>query len=253
MKDCAQRGIPWTRGRFFGIVGVLFALQAGLIFLFGERTPSHPISTSPMTQSRVLDASVRDDQLLRQFFVGDPAIFSLPNRHGFSGRGWLNQRPLGYQDHHQLEPPQWLGLNVKRLGTNFPGSESMAFDLDGYEAPRVESPPDFLPPEIVRTNSVFRLEGSGLGERLLGGLPSLPVVPSEKLLTNSVVQIAVDAAGEVVAARLDSSCGSPDVDAVALTKARALRFLPRSSLPAQWGEAVFEWQTTEAVAAGPPK
>jgi TonB family protein len=256
MKNALKQESSWTRRRFLWVICALFVLQAGLILLFGERSRPQPPWSAPSIRFRALGASLNEDQLLRQFFVGDPAVFALLNRHGFSGRGWLNQRPLEYQSENQLEPPDLLPLSTALLGTHFP-----TFKTDFQAVPagladqqsRIEEPtPDFLPPEIITTQSVFRLEG-GLNDRLLGAGPALRVQPSEKLLTNSMVQIAVDPAGEVVAARLDASCGSPEADAEAVAKARALRFRPAPSAATQWGEAVFQWQTTEPAGADPPK
>jgi len=256
MKDAPHLCSSWTRGRFLAIIGVLFALQASLIFLFGERSRPQPILSAPSIRFRALETSFNEDDLLRQFFVGDPAVFSLPSPHGFSGRGWLNQRPLEYQPESQLEPPKWLLLDTSLLGTNFPvpqpGTEPIPANLAAQQARHEDPPPDFLAPEIIPTQSVFRLD-VGLGERLLGAGPSLRSQPSEKLLTNSVVQIAVDPAGEVIAARLEESCGLPEADADAVAKSRALRFRPAPSAGTKWGEAIFQWQTTEPVGAVPPK
>jgi TonB family protein len=256
MKNAIQPWASWTRGRFLGVMGVLFVLQAGLIFLFGERSRPQPLLSAPPIHFRALEAAVNEDDLLRQFFVGDPSVFSLPNPRGFSGRAWLNQRPLEYQPENQLEPPKWLPLDTARLGTHFPvpqpGFELIPAGLAEQQARHEEPPPDFLTPEIIPRQSVFRLEG-GLADRLLGAGPSLRAQPSEKLLTNSWVQIAVDPAGEVIAARLDASCGLTEADAEAVAKARALRFRPAPSAGTQWGEAIFQWQTMEPAAAGPPK
>jgi TonB family protein len=70
-----------------------------------------------------------------------------------------------------------------------------------------------------------------------------------------VVQIAVDSAGQVVAARLLERSGSADVDAMALYLTRQLRFRPVSAEPRVWANAVFAWQTAEptnaSIAAAP--
>jgi len=256
MNHPVQQDASWTRGRFLGVMGALFALQAGLIVLFGQRSRPQPLPSAPPVHFRALDSALKEDDLLRQYFVGDPAVFSLLNSHGFSGRGWLGQRPAEYQPENQLEPPKWLPLDTARLGTHFPvpqaGSELVPPSLAEQRGRHEEPPPDFLTPEIIPTQSVFRL-ADGLSDRLLGAGPSLRPQPSEKLLTNSVVQIAVDPAGEVMAARLEVSCGLPEADADAVAKARALRFRPAPSAGTKWGEAIFQWQTIEPVAARPPK
>jgi hypothetical protein len=252
IKECSS----WTRGRFLGVVGALFVLQAGLIFLFSDHSRPQPRLSPRSVRFRALGASVSEDQLLRQSFVGDPAVFPLPNPHGFSGRGWLEQKPLEYQSENQLEPPDWLILDTARLGTNFPallpGSEPVLLDLAEQQARRQEPPPLFLAPEMIATQSVFRLEG-GLRDRLLGAPPVLSNWPSPQLLTDSAVQIAVDAAGEVVATRLEARSGLAEADVDALAKARALRFRPSPSAGTRWGQAVFQWQTIEPAGAGPLK
>jgi hypothetical protein len=255
MKNAAKPCSSWTRGRFLGVAGVLLVLQASLIFLFGNRSFPRPPSSAPSIRVRALGASFRGDELARQFFAADPAVFLLPNHHGFSGRGWLDQRPMEYTNEIQLEPSNCLDFaTAARLGTNVPslpdGFEAIPAALAAQPARHEEPLPGFLAPEIISFQSVFRLEGS-LRDRLWGAEPVLRAWPSAKILTNSSVQIAVNPAGEVVATRLDERCGLAEADAMAVAHTRALRFRPAPSTATQWGEAVFQWQTTEPAAAGP--
>jgi TonB family protein len=256
MKSAIQECLPWTRGRFLWMAGALFILQAGLIFLFGDRSRPQSALGAPSVCFRDLGASASEDELLGRFFAGDPAVFSLPSVRGFSGRGWLNQQPPAYQPENHLQPPNWLNLDTARLGTRFPApaSELWPMPLDLFEQPsqREEPPPAFLGPENVPAQSVLRLEG-GLSDRLLGVAPPLRAWPSAKILTASMVQIGVNPAGEVVAARLEESCGSGDADADAVAETRALRFRPSPGKGTRWGEAVFQWQTAEAAGAEPQK
>jgi hypothetical protein len=255
MRTPLQDGSSWTRGGFLAAVGVLFALQAGLILLFGDRSLPSPPRVVPTARFRALVTPVDGPELLRLFFVSDPAVFPLPNPRGFSGRAWLNQRPPAFQSEVQLEPPCWLTLDTTGLGTNFPAlpMEYAAIrpELVQQQALHVEPLPVFLAPETVPTQSVFRLEGQMEGS-LLGQPLQLHAWPSPQLLSNSVVQIAVDPAGAVLAARLECRSGSVDADAEAVALARALRFTPRLAARTRWGEAVFQWQTTEPPAADPP-
>jgi hypothetical protein len=278
MKSTTSDCLLWSRGRFLSIVGVLFVVQVGLILLFSDRSRLLPPLSAPSVRYRAMGASVGEDQLIRQFFVGDPAVFPLPNPHGFSGQGWLSARPSTYKEEIQLEPQLWLDLDsnrlrsdfpvlpisvlqfmsgvVARLGTNFPalpaGSSPNFSGLAEQRTRREEPWPVFLASEIVPAQSVFRLEG-GLNDRLLGGVPALRSWPSEKLLANSVVQIAVDSVGEVIATKLGASCGLAEADTEAVATARALRFRPTPSAGTQWGEAIFQWQTTEPPTANPLK
>jgi hypothetical protein len=257
MKSAGLPSSSWTRGRFLGAAGVLLMLQLGLIFLFGERSRPQQALSPPSIRFLAMSASFGEAELWRQFFAGDPAVFALPNHHGFSGRGWLELMPLEYQPESQFEPAKWLSFGTAaQLGTNGPvlpaGSEPMSAALAAQPIRHQEPLPAFLPPEIIPRQSVFHLEGS-LRDRLLGAGPALRAWPSAKLLTHSTVQIAVDAAGEVLAARLEANCGLAEADAAAVAAARALRFRPAASMRTQWGEAVFQWQTTEPPAAAAPK
>jgi TonB family protein len=80
----------------------------------------------------------------------------------------------------------------------------------------------------------------------------LPAWPSDQLLSNSVVQIAVNSAGQVVSARLLGRSGLPGADNMALDKSRNLRFKPVPASPPAWGRAVFAWETAEATNTGAP-
>lgn len=250
--NSASRGCStWTRGRFLGVAGALFALQTGLVFLFGGRSHPAQASASLSIHCRALAAPLGGDELLRWFFAGDPAVFPLPNHHGFSGRGWLDQQPPAYQAEYELESPSPLRLDAALLGTNFPVLPLTRAALAEQPVRQEEPPPAFLAPEVDLQASSFRL--IGLQDRLLGAGPVLRAWPSTRILTNSPVQIAVNSSGEVVSARLEAGCGLAEADAEAVAQARALRFRPTPSAGTQWGEAVFQWQTTEAPATAPAK
>ena len=106
---------------------------------------------------------------------------------------------------------------------------------------------------MLENKEIMRWMRYGAAVVAMGAGPALHVWPSLKLLTNSVVQIAVNPAGEVVAARLAASCGLATADAEAAAKARALRFRPSPSAVMQWAEAIFQWHTIEPAEAIVPK
>jgi hypothetical protein len=255
MKGPAQEFSVWTRGRFLGAVGSLFALQAGLVGLFGARAARPVAAPPPSTQFRAVGALMSQEQLRRLFFASDPAVFPLPSPHGFSGRAWMDQPPSEYQSTNQLEAPLWLPLDAARLGTGAAlldtADETTPLTLAQLEIPQLEPLPVFLSPVIIPTQSVFRIEGQ-LAQRLLSPAPALHAWPStsKKLLTNTVVQIAVNRAGDVMAARLLTRCGSAEADGDAVAKASALRFRASADAPTTWAQAVFHWQTTFPAAAG---
>ena len=255
MKKSSPDSSVWTRGRFVGVVASLFILQAGLIVLFGSRAVRNAGATAPSTQFRALAAPMSEEELRQIFFASDPAVFAWPSAHGFSGRAWMDQPPAEFQSTNQLEAPLWLTLDKARPGPGIgplnPANASAPLALARLDLPQLEPLPVFLPPEIIPTQSVFRIEGE-VGGRLLGAAPALREWPGAQLLTNTVVQIAVDRAGDVMATRLLSRCGSADADGDALAKARALRFRPSADARTPWSRAIFQWQTTAPAPAGTP-
>jgi hypothetical protein len=242
----------WTRRRFLGVAAILFVLQAALIILFGSKEIRSARATTFSTQFRALPGSINEEELLRLFFATDPAVFSWPTSHGFSGRAWMDAPPVEFQSASQLEPPRWLPLDTMSLGSGFIAANralfATPFSVARLNVPGIEPLPVFLPVENVSTQSVFQIDGP-LNARLLDAPLALRSWPSAQLLTNTVVQIAVNPSGDVLAARLVARCGSADADADALSKARALRFRPGASAGTTWARAIFQWQTTAPATA----
>jgi hypothetical protein len=75
---------------------------------------------------------------------------------------------------------------------------------------------------------------------------------SNSLLSNSVVQFAVNRAGQVVSAVLLSGSGLKEADDSALTNVNVLRFRPSGTAASdfEWGTATFYWKS---VAPPPPQ
>jgi len=244
----------WTRGRFWRVVGVLCIVQAGLILLFAERG-LRPSRMAPAPgHFRLLGRPLTADQLTKTFFATDPTVFPLPSLHGFSERAWMRLPARQFEAPSEMEAPAWLTLDAARLGTDFPplkrDKSALPFSLTDQRGPELDPWPVFLAPELVRTRSLFEIQGE-LAGRQLNAPAELPAETNAQLLAKSVVQIAVDSAGQVIAARLLARSGSVEADSNALDKARRLRFRPVPSPTPVWGKAVFEWQTVEPAHAGP--
>jgi TonB family protein len=242
----------WTRGRFWRVAGVLCIAQATLILLFAEREQSPFRTVSPPADFRLLGRPLSAGQLTKTFFAIDPTVFPLPSRHGFSGRAWLRLPAPQFETPGETETPAWLTLDAARLGIDFPqfnrSKSVLAFGLADQAGPELEPWPVFLTPEVARTHSFFEIGGE-LAGRQLNAPGELPAETNGQLLANSVVQIAVDSAGQVVAARLLERSGSAGADSSALATARHLRFRPVASPTPVWGSAVSEWQTVEPTNA----
>lgn len=236
----------WARGTFAAAIAVLIVLQAGLLLLFGRRTPEYPEPLPPPAHILALAGSWTSDDLLQKFFVSDPTVFIFPNSHDFSGRGWLNDKPIAFQSIEQLEDPAWLALNPARLATNMMGLPYGIVPVAALPEPpshREEPTPLFLAPEQLAMQSSLAVLGD-LANRFAGGAPTLKSWPSPtRILSSSTVQIAVDSTGGVIASRLENGCGLAEADGAAVAAARAMRFSPAPNSPTEWGQIVFRWQT----------
>lgn len=242
----------WTQWRFLVVAGVLFVLQVALILAFGDRAGRAVAAGEPGIRFSALDATVTEEKLWSVCLAGDPAVFAWPGVRGFSGRGWLSQRPPSYTPTNRLEAPVWLDLNLANLG-NIPAAVTssptlLPLALEDRGSMSLEPLPIYLPAEVVQTNSIFRLEGA-VARRWTGAEPALAAWPNAQLLSNSVVEIAVNRVGDIVAHRLVVRSGSPKADAAALIAAKGLRFERSASGMTDWGRAVFEWRTSEETNA----
>jgi len=185
---------------------------------------------------------------------------------GWTKAHWLTRTQFNWKSRYGWSRPSLSGVPtslsrfvsgmISNFGTDFLGNPS---GTGSIPSERVEQPPSredpwpvFLAPEVSPARSILRLQG-GLIDRLLGGLPALQNWPGESLLTNSVVQIAVSPLGEVMAARLVTSCGLAEADSEAVNTARTLRFRAERSAGTKWGDAIFQWHMIEPAAVGPAK
>src|SRR3974377_1514190 len=71
---------PWSRRRWWGMVGFIFSVQLALIFWLGQTSPIRPRPAAPgLTLKREESASAG---LLR---LNDPTLFVLPHAQGPAG------------------------------------------------------------------------------------------------------------------------------------------------------------------------
>jgi len=86
--------------------------------------------------------------------------------------------------------------------------------------------------------------------RLLTAL-DLPSWPHSDILTNTVVQVVVDADGDTLSSTPLKSCGLSEADQFALKTAASARFLSarkpgQPAVPLSWGKMIFQWHTVPA-------
>jgi outer membrane biosynthesis protein TonB len=146
-----------------------------------------------------------------------------------------------------------LDLDTASLGQSF---LSLAESNKGAPMLIADKPLPFPRPEFVPTNapavtrSQVRFEGEVARRSLLSPL-TLPPQTNSDVLTNTVVQVLVDAGGDVQSRALLSSSGSSEADGVGLRLAANARFelvapAAETGNPfsrVTWGKMIFQWQT----------
>jgi TonB family protein len=254
MNTAPLEFVAWPWRRWFYCVGLVFLTQVVVIFFLAER-PSPP-SPGPQFRTRIkLAVDPASEQPLAGLpALSDPTLFALPNLHGFSGAAWLTFPPLEQHFTDWSEPPHWLELDPARLGKDFLASvgTNIAAPLLVADKPL----PSLPGPNPVLTNgpatlrSEIRIEGD-LARRALLRPAVLPSWAHSDILTNTVVQLLVDANGDPQLRTLLSSCGHSEADQFALKLAASARFQPlpneggreAPSSSVTWGKMIFQWHT----------
>ena len=228
-------------------IALVLALQLALIFSLGYHSSTLPRPVAPAPRVRLN----RDSGELLALL--DPTLFALPHRRGFSGEAWSKVAAREVHPPDWSETPLWLELPMPQLGAAFRDFVRTSAPLP-FQAVVPEPPPAVAagPALPVSTPSTLRIEGGLSGRRLLSSF-ELFGWPNPNLLTNSVVQVVVDAQGNTLSRRLLSGSGSVGADRRALELAMTARFAPveitgperMEHRPEQLtlGTLIFEWQT----------
>lgn len=249
----------WRASRWGSFLVLVMALQVFLISWLGEQTsvPPRRVVATP-TYHLINDSS---NQWLA---LQDPTLFALPHLHGFSGTNWLGIDWVDFKAKDWTEPPRWYPLPVQELGAGFKSfvAHSEAPHFPGFKLPSPEwIAPDVIPALPITQPSSLRIEGPLAGRRLLSDF-RLPPQPGTELLTNSVVQLAVDARGYTFSAVLLPNNGTRDpdqsrADQYALNLAERARF---AAIPTTgnavgdvtFGNMVFQWETVPKTSTNSP-
>ena len=251
--------IPWPWRRWFYAVAFVFFAQVGLIFFVAERPGKAHRAPQFHTVINLAVDSSSQRHLAQLPILDDPTLFALPNLHGFSGAAWLTFAPVQHHFTDWSEPPRWLELENTALGKTFLGfvNTNLLAPLRIAEKPL----PSFSSPmfsgtnELLARRSEIRFEGDLALRSLLEPL-ALPSWPHADVLTNTVVQLLVDANGDTECGTLLSSCGANEADQLALKLAAHTRFQSLrenggpQALSGQitWGKMIFRWHTIPVVA-----
>jgi hypothetical protein len=261
----------WASKRFWAAIGLVFVLQVGLVFWLSDRSVPEPRKLAAAPVFRVADPEPRGELLALE----DPTRFVLAHRHGFSGIAWLSVPRPEFQPEVRTEPLRWLLFTNEEIATEF------SRFVQTNPPPPLQTLLSFEPTLRVREISLpspgparptVRFEGDLAKRRWLPGKLNLLPRPNADQLTNSVVQMWVDAVGNTFSAVLLSPRGVAkegdqyEADQYALQVARSLRFepievtgpgRPKSAPPEMTlGTMIFEWQsfapTNESPGRGRP-
>jgi hypothetical protein len=259
MTSASAEPRGWSPGRWWAAVAMIFGLQVGLMLWLEDRSPVVPRKPAAAPVLRLTDRPPGAGLALE-----DPTLFALPHPHSFSGQAWLRIRSPEFHAPDLTVPVTNLLLVVEELGGGF---ATFVLTNPAPSFPTIVMPePELRVPELVLAvppsiPSTLRLEGD-LAKRRLLSTPTLPSWTCTDLLTNSIVQVLVDAQGNAVSAvLLPPGSGLKDADQLALDIARAARFEAGSAFPTRVespspgltiGTMVFQWQTLPVSASNQP-
>jgi TonB family protein len=244
----------WSRQRWWSAIALVLAIQTLLVFLLENRSPAVPRKAAAVPMIRL-----QESVSLEPLAVSDPTLFVLPHREGFSGEAWLNKIPsFPYHPADWNPPLRWLALSADTLGANFKefitANASPPFQTLATIEP-ARNIPNLFPMDTTPAQSTLRIEGDFAKRRMLS-TPKLQAWPNAELLTNSVVQLLVDAQGRTISAVLLHKSGSNEADASAMEIAKAAQFEPvksGGSIPTTTDvRLTFEWQTLPIPATNAP-
>ncbi|MGH7940422.1 MAG: hypothetical protein ACREFR_05060 [Limisphaerales bacterium] len=256
----------WTWMRWTGAVAIVFLVHVVLIFIFGARKPLPPTPPSK-APSLALVAESPGDWLA----LNNATLFALPGNYGFAASMWMQMPPLTIHPQNWTEDPRWLSPSNSLQMAGLFAAFNRFVQTNTFAALQFQfNPPDEVTPPVTPTqppmaqHSTLRIEGEIAGRTLLTPL-HLPSWPDSDVDAPSIVQVLINAAGNVVSAVLlpqeivsqENSwepplSHNPKADLSAVELARTLRFAPLPSAQASrsaplsglaLGKLVFIWHT----------
>ncbi|HTG45052.1 MAG TPA: hypothetical protein VK633_11030 [Verrucomicrobiae bacterium] len=252
--------LPWSGRRWIYSVATVFLIQVCLLFYVGETKQALPVIQHFKAKIMLAADPYSQQQLARSVPLSDPTAFALANVHGFSGDAWLKFKPLQYQAAGWSAPARWLKLNPDGLGETLfqTVATNVTPPLQLLEGAN-QNPAGwdiYLPPKSMPTQSELRVEMAD--DRALLTKFDLPSWPHPDLLSNTVVQVLIDADGFSLSATPLSESGSREADRFATQAAARARFsrvrpldqsnADRPDEGLTWVRLVFQWHTLPPLA-----
>jgi TonB family protein len=259
MNAVADQSPRWSGRRWLLTVVALALAQAALVLALSQRALPPPRAPAPQPDMRVLEPVGSRPTAATP--ATDPTLFALINPRGFSGAGWMRFNFAAHELRDWQDEPRWLTLDPARFGAEFrklaAGTGADRLSLRDKPPPRDTVPAVAPPPVRDQTGWQFSRE---LRERPLLTPVILPAWPHADVLGRTVLELAVNASGDVLSARVLRSCGLAAADAFALQAFEQARFqpLPRvapntppAKATATLGTATITWWTREPDARTP--
>lgn len=246
-------GEGWSHTKWLTLIALIFAAHIAFIFAFGKK---REIISRAVVHVPALKLANDSDKLIA---LNDPTLFALPHERDFTSAVWLKMSDVKQPPFRWTEPPRWLPLSAKNLGAAFQQFMRTNYfaghQLDFKPQPKLNAPVFPVEPPLAQ-NSTLQIAGELARRRLLNEI-NLPPLPYNDVIAPSIVQVLVNAAGNVVSAVLLPSENSLaaasryDVaDQRALEIACRLRFTPAAQLT--FGKIIFNWRAVPSAATNAP-
>lgn len=226
------------------ILGVLGA-QAGVILWLSDRAEWGVQEPAPTSVLRLGEVTHRT-------LIPDPTLLALPSAAGFAGVAWRQAHEPQYLSRPWDERPRWLTAREAPLGRSFLEAHRPEIGRGlTAEKPVPELVRRSVRPVRLPERSLVKVEGDLARLEWITPL-SAPSIAHSNILTETVVQLTVHPAGQVLSAIVLKSSGLRTADQQALALARDARFAPARKTGRTgngeggdwiWGRLTIHWRT----------
>ncbi len=246
---------PWSWQRWLLFIGLTFTAHVGFILAFGDR--------QPVVRRKVVDAPALQFLTLRseREQLEDPTLFALPHPNGFAGAAWLRRPQIDFAPFRWTESPRLLSLSVADLGATFQQrmavNDSLQHQIEILPPPKLAELALPVLKVVPARPSNFSLGGELAQRQWLNAPADLPSWTATDLLTNSLVEVWVEANGQILSPTIMlPGSGLKEADQLAMKLARTAHFTPLigRSTNLTHGALNFHWHTvppTNAILTSP--
>ncbi|MGA2245257.1 MAG: TonB family protein [Verrucomicrobiota bacterium] len=227
----------WTNRRFVLVLLLVVATHAALVFLFGTKKQIVPVPAGGAPHFQLVDNA---NELVA---LSNPTLFARPNPHDFVSAFWRAQAVVPQPSFDWSELPHFLDPGPGSFGSVFhefvENSRPAEFPLEFKPEP-ILTVPDLVFDNPVPPATTMIISDELAPRRLLDPITP-PSWPRNDVIEPSIIQVLVDAAGNVYSTVVLKTSKDPDADQEALQLVRGLRFAPAPQPTI--GAITFYWHT----------